>query len=119
VRLVAHVQRQYTGTAGRIENAQVAVYLTYATDRTRSSTGAISAKSCTDDPDRSTDAGIPTNAALATKRALATSRTHGVHQGARRPQPTGQHQVVGVNPGPVETERIITMMKRATPSGSG
>jgi len=25
------VQRQYTGTAGRIENAQVAVYLTYAT----------------------------------------------------------------------------------------
>ena len=27
----AGVQRQYTGTAGRIENAQVAVYLTYAT----------------------------------------------------------------------------------------
>ncbi len=24
------VQRQYTGTAGRIENAQVAVYLTYS-----------------------------------------------------------------------------------------
>ena len=27
------VQRQYTGTAGRIENAQVAVYLTYAATR--------------------------------------------------------------------------------------
>ena len=27
------VQRQYSGTAGRIENAQVAVYLTYAADR--------------------------------------------------------------------------------------
>jgi len=26
------VQRQYTGTAGRVENAQVAVYLSYATD---------------------------------------------------------------------------------------
>ena len=26
----AGVQRQYTGTAGRIENSQVAVYLTYA-----------------------------------------------------------------------------------------
>jgi SRSO17 transposase len=26
----AGVQRQYTGTAGRIENAQVAVYLSYA-----------------------------------------------------------------------------------------
>jgi SRSO17 transposase len=29
-RCSAGVQRQYTGTAGRIENAQVAVYLTYA-----------------------------------------------------------------------------------------
>lgn len=27
------VARQYTGTAGRIENAQVAVYLTYASER--------------------------------------------------------------------------------------
>ena len=27
------VQRQYTGTAGRVENAQVAVYLTYAAAR--------------------------------------------------------------------------------------
>ncbi len=27
----AGVQRQYTGTAGRVENSQVAVYLTYAT----------------------------------------------------------------------------------------
>src|SRR5207247_7622227 len=27
------VQRQYTGTAGRVENAQVAVYLTYAGPR--------------------------------------------------------------------------------------
>ena len=27
------VQRQYTGTAGRIENAQIAVYLTYAARR--------------------------------------------------------------------------------------
>jgi SRSO17 transposase len=26
------VQRQYTGTAGKVENAQVAVYLAYATD---------------------------------------------------------------------------------------
>ena len=28
----AAVQRQYTGTAGRIENSQVAVFLGYATD---------------------------------------------------------------------------------------
>jgi len=32
----AGVQRQYAGTAGRVENAQVAVYLTYA-DRGRPS----------------------------------------------------------------------------------
>jgi SRSO17 transposase len=29
--LTVGTQRQYTGTAGRIENAQVAVYLAYAT----------------------------------------------------------------------------------------
>jgi SRSO17 transposase len=29
------VQRQYTGTAGRIENAQVAVFLVYATSKGR------------------------------------------------------------------------------------
>ncbi len=39
----AGVQRQYTGTAGRIENAQVAVYLTYAGRRRRArSPGALS-----------------------------------------------------------------------------
>ena len=32
-RATVGVQRQYTGTAGRIENAQVAVYLTYAAAR--------------------------------------------------------------------------------------
>jgi SRSO17 transposase len=31
--MTAGVQRQYTGTAGRIENAQVAVYLAYAAAR--------------------------------------------------------------------------------------
>ena len=29
----AGVQRQYSGTAGRIENCQVGVFLAYATDR--------------------------------------------------------------------------------------
>src|SRR6266545_782357 len=48
------VQRQYTGTAGRIENAQVAVYLVYATDAGH---GVIDRelylpRSWTDDPER-------------------------------------------------------------------
>jgi SRSO17 transposase len=37
--LTVGTQRHYTGTAGRIENAQVAVYLAYTTAGRRSSTG--------------------------------------------------------------------------------
>jgi SRSO17 transposase len=69
----AGVQRQYTGTAGRIENAQVAVYLGYASaaghaliDRElhlpRSRTG---------DPVRCQAAGIPEGTGFATKPELA------------------------------------------------
>jgi SRSO17 transposase len=61
------------GTPGRIENAQVAVYLTYAApagyafiDR------AVYLPRCwTDDPDRCAAAGIPAETAFATKPALA------------------------------------------------
>jgi SRSO17 transposase len=65
--------RQYTGTAGRTENAQVTVWLTYA-----SSIGhglidrALYLPRCwTDDPDRRTAAGVPAEAGFATKPALA------------------------------------------------
>lgn len=67
------VQRQYTGTAGRIENAQVAVYLTYAApagyafiDRE-----LYLPKAWTDDPQRCAAAGVPDDVAFATKPALA------------------------------------------------
>jgi SRSO17 transposase len=67
------VQRQYTGTAGRIENAQVAVYLTYASaaghafiDRT-----LYLPRSWTDDPDRCAQAGVPDRTPFATKPQLA------------------------------------------------
>jgi SRSO17 transposase len=69
----AGVQRQYTGTAGRIENAQVAVYLSYAgtgghtlIDRELYLPG-----SWTSDPGRCADAGVPQDAAFATKPELA------------------------------------------------
>jgi SRSO17 transposase len=67
------VQRQYTGTAGRIENAQVAVYLTYAG---RGGHAMIDRelylpKSWTDDPDRLAAAGVPASVGFATKPALA------------------------------------------------
>jgi SRSO17 transposase len=67
------VQRQYTGTAGRVENAQVTVWLTYVTaaghgliDR------ALYLPRCwTDDPDRRAAAGVPDTVGFATKPALA------------------------------------------------
>ena len=59
------VQRQYTGTAGRIENAQVAVYLTYAAPRGHAliDRALYLPKSWAEDPDRCDDAGIPTRQA--------------------------------------------------------
>jgi SRSO17 transposase len=70
----AGVQRQYTGTAGRVENAQVAVYLTYAG---QGGHGLIDRrlylpKSWISDPSRCRVAGIPEDVAFATKPALAT-----------------------------------------------
>ncbi len=68
------VQRQYTGTAGRVENAQVAVYLVYATDAGH---GVVDRelylpRSWTNDPDRLQAAGVPDQVGFATKPALAT-----------------------------------------------
>jgi SRSO17 transposase len=67
------VQRQYTGTAGRIENAQVAVYLAYAS---RGGHALVDRelylpRSWADDPDRRTEAGVPEEVEFATKPALA------------------------------------------------
>jgi SRSO17 transposase len=67
------VQRQYTGTAGRIENAQVAVYLTYAGTRGHAMIDRelYLPKSWTTDPDRLTEAGVPEDIEFLTKPALA------------------------------------------------
>ena len=68
------VQRQYTGTAGRIENAQVGVYLTYAAPRGHALIDrALYLPRCwAGDPARCDDAGIPTSKrGFATKPALA------------------------------------------------
>jgi SRSO17 transposase len=69
----AGVQRQYTGTAGRIENAQVAVYLGYAAPRGHAliDRELYLPKSWTDDRDRCAGAGIPATVTFATKPQLA------------------------------------------------
>jgi SRSO17 transposase len=69
----AGVARQYTGTAGRIENAQVGVFLAYAS---RHGTAFLDRalylpKEWADDPGRCRAAGIPEGTAFATKPALA------------------------------------------------
>jgi len=69
------VQRQYTGTARRVENAQVAVFLTYATPRGHAliDRALYLPKSWIADPDRCAAAGVPSDTGFATKPALATA----------------------------------------------
>jgi SRSO17 transposase len=67
------VQRQYTGTAGKIDNAQVAVYLTYAS---RNGHAVVDRelyvpRGWADDPDRRAAAGVPEGVTFATKPELA------------------------------------------------
>ena len=66
------VQRQYTGTAGRIENSQVAVYLTYASSKGHAlvDRALYLPQSWTDDQRRE-QAGVPDDVEFATKPALA------------------------------------------------
>jgi SRSO17 transposase len=68
------VQRQYTGTAGRIENAQVAVYLTYAgaSGHAMIDRELYLPRSWTEDPERLAEAGVPADIEFLTKPALAT-----------------------------------------------
>jgi SRSO17 transposase len=67
------VQRQYTGTAGRIENAQVAVYLTYVGSRGHAliDRALYLPKGWAADDARRQRAGVPEQAAFATKPTLA------------------------------------------------
>src|SRR3954468_4598870 len=69
----AGVARQYTGTAGRVENAQVGVFLAYAS---RHGTAFLDRalylpEEWTDDPERCQAAGVPEGTAFATKPGLA------------------------------------------------
>ncbi|WP_456298044.1 IS701 family transposase [Glycomyces xiaoerkulensis] len=67
------VQRQYSGTAGRIENCQLGVYLTLATAAGHAPVDVrlYLPKSWTDDPGRCAAAGVPEQVGFATKPELA------------------------------------------------
>jgi SRSO17 transposase len=67
------VQRQYRGTAGRIENCQIGVFLTYASPRghTLLDRELYLPKSWTQNPDRRRAANVPEEVVFATKPELA------------------------------------------------
>jgi SRSO17 transposase len=67
------VQRQYSGTAGRIENCQVGVFLSYASSRghTLLDRELYLPKSWADDQERCREAHVPTSVTFATKPELA------------------------------------------------
>ncbi len=69
----AGVARQYSGTAGRIENCQIGVFLAYATSRgqTQLDRELYLPKEWTNDPPRCEAAGIPKERSFATKPELA------------------------------------------------
>jgi SRSO17 transposase len=67
------VQRQYSGTAGRIENCQVGVFLAYASPKGRTfiDRELYLPKEWTEDPMRCEEAGVPDQTSFATKPQLA------------------------------------------------
>ena len=69
----AGVQRQYSGTAGRIENCQIGMFLAYATPagRTLLDRELYLPKSWTEDRQRCAEAGIADEVGFATKPELA------------------------------------------------
>jgi SRSO17 transposase len=71
----AGVQRQYTGTSGKIDNCQIGVFLAYHTGRGRAliDRELYMPKSWIDDPDRCTKAHIPDTVQFATKPEQARS----------------------------------------------
>ena len=69
----AGVARQYSGTAGRIENCQIGVFLAYASRHGHAllDRELYLPKEWTDDRDRCREAGIPADRSFATKPQLA------------------------------------------------
>ncbi len=69
----AGVARQYSGTAGRIENSQIGVFLAYASDHGRAliDRELYLPKEWTTDPERCATAGVPDDVGFATKPELA------------------------------------------------
>ncbi|WP_434600506.1 IS701 family transposase [Streptomyces sp. A5-4] len=94
------VQRQYTGTAGRIENAQVAVYLVYAGRRGHAAVDRelYVPRSWTSDSDRCRAAGLGEETGFATKPELAARMVARFLDAGHRAAWVAGDEVYGGNP---------------------
>jgi len=95
------VQRQYSGTAGRIENCQIAVYLALATTAGHAAVDArlYLPRVWADDPDRRSAARVPDEVRFATKPELAADMIDAaLDDGVRADFATGD-EAYGINPG--------------------
>ncbi|MEV6537244.1 IS701 family transposase [Streptomyces sp. NPDC051639] len=94
------VQRQYTGTAGRIENAQVAVYLVYAGQRGHAAVDRelYVPHSWTAAPDRCLAAGLAEETSFATKPELAARMVARFLNAGHRAAWVAGDEVYGGNP---------------------
>jgi SRSO17 transposase len=77
----AGVQRQYTGTTGKVDNCQLGVFLAYASPRGRAliDRELYLPKSWTDDRDRCAGAGVPDEVGFATKPELGLAMLERAH----------------------------------------
>lgn len=95
------VQRQYSGTAGKVENCQIGVFLTYVSEKghTFLDRALYLPKSWISDPERCRRAGVPEEIDFATKPALAEQMWESsLNVGMRFKWLTGD-AVYGNNPG--------------------
>ncbi|MEM6717586.1 MAG: IS701 family transposase, partial [Cyanobacteria bacterium P01_C01_bin.147] len=95
------VQRQYSGTAGKVENCQIGVFLSYVSEQghTFLDRALYLPESWTQSPERCRQAGVPDNIEFATKPALAEQMvTRTTDLGMRFAWITGD-AVYGNNPG--------------------
>lgn len=122
------VQRQYTGTAGRIENSQVAVYLAYSSRRGHAAIDRelYVPRSWITDAARCRSAGIPEGVGLATKPALAVRMIDRTLEAGIRAAWVTADEVYGGNPqlrGALEDRKVGYVLavacdhQIATPAG--
>jgi SRSO17 transposase len=97
----AGVQRQYTGTSGKIDNCQLGVFLAYATGRGHAliDRELYLPAAWTGDPDRCAAAGIPEETEFATKPELAVRMLERVEAAGRLRGWFTADEAFGQNPG--------------------